>query len=179
MQEGFIFTVAIVIVYSGHLESGCNNFPNKGPRIISNDVRIGLMRCTDEITEECGANLLANLREDLSQLRKSPFNIRLRGGKGTQGDGAKKRQRKTLAAEEVGDLTVDNTKSILYQPGGAGFGKVEIVSKPPDNVMPDLEDLPEGGAPVFEVNLTEMRESENQEDSSADSNPKAYSRRGW
>jgi hypothetical protein len=170
----------VIIVHSGH-EFGCNTFPNKGLRIISSDARTGLMRCTDKITEVCEAGPFAkrNLREGLSQLRRSPLNIRLRGGKGSQGDGTKKRQRKSVGAEEVGDLTVDNTKSILYKPGGSGFGKVEVVSKPQDNMMPDVEDFSEGRAPMFEVNLTEMRGSENRDDSGTDNNPVEYSHREW
>ena len=164
-----------VIVYSCH-EFGLNNFPNKGMRIvISNNVRSGPMRCAGVIADVCEPGLLkTNVLPQFT--RKLPFNIRLRGGKGIQGDGTKKRQRKTLGAGEVGDQAVE-AQSILYQPGGAGFGKVEVVSKPKDSVIPDMEDPPEGGAPLFEVNLTEMRE--NQDDSGTDNNPKENSQREW
>jgi hypothetical protein len=171
MERNFFFTLAFVIVYSDH-QFGCNNSPKKGPLIRLNDIRSGLMRCTDEVTE-C-KDSLSNLN-NLSQHRKSPFNIRLRGGKASPRDGNKKRQRKALDAEEVRDLTVDNTKSILYQAGGVGFGKVEVVPNSQDNLIPEMEDIPEGGTPMFEVNLTEMRGSENHDESGSDSTAKEYS----
>jgi hypothetical protein len=176
-SKGEFVTLAFVIVCSLSLASDHSFARHIYPktRVVTGLHVIRTCHMPQEISEASADSLLRTnvlyREQELSKLRKSPFNIQLRGGKGNQGDGASKRQRKTLGAEAARDTDNSKSKTILYQPGGAGFGKVEVVPEPADNMMRDMEDLTEGAPPMFEVNLTEMR--------GEDTTSKDYSHQEW